>query len=381
VQHAGRPLCPARARWNVLGLNRLLHMILCSDWRWLGMPGRRLSLFERQVIERGWEAGMTAAAVARVLGRSCSTVSREIARNGKHRFHTRRPWRPGSGEVRGRPRRYRAARAQRHANRRARRPKACKLTGDLAVVVGELLMQDWSPEQIAAQLPILYPDDDGMRVSHETIYASLFVQTRGELRRELSEHLRSKRMSRRPRTGVKRRGLLGIVPISARPAEASDRAVPGHWEGDLILGGVGKGAVITLVERRSRFVLLAPLPDQHTAIDLKAELTPMIANLPAVLRSTLTWDRGSEMAAHAEIAIQAGIDIYFCDPHSPWQRGSNENTNGLLRQYWPKGADLRHLTHTDTQHVADLLNTRPRQTLAWKTPTQVLNQALSATTD
>jgi IS30 family transposase len=248
-------------------------------------------------------------------------------------------------------------------------------------VVGELLAQDWSPQQIAALLPVLYPGDDGMRVSHETIYQSLFVQTRGELRRELTEHLRSKRMSRRPRTGVKRRGLLGIIPISERPAEAADRAVPGHWEGDLLLGGTGKGAVITLVERRSRFVLLAPLPARHTALDLKAELTPLIASLPAALRATLTWDRGSEMAEHAAIAIETGINIYFADPHSPWQRGSNENTNGLLRQYWPKGADLRSLTHTETDRVANLLNTRPRQTLGWKTPAQALNEALRATAD
>jgi len=179
---------------------------------------------------------------------------------------------------------------------------------------------------------------------------------------------------------VKRRGLLGwIVPISERPAEAEDRAVPGHWEGDLILGAVGKGAVITLVERHSRFLLLASLPARHTALDLKAELTPIIATLPAALRRSLTWDRGSEMAEHANIAVDADIRIFFADPHSPWQRGSNENTNGLLRQYWPKGSDLRQLTHADTQHVADLLNTRPRQTLGWQNPAQALNEALRAT--
>jgi IS30 family transposase len=254
------------------------------------------------------------------------------------------------------------------------------VSGRLALVVGALLAQDWSPQQIAAVLPLLYPGDDGMRVSHETIYQSLFVQTRGELRRELTEHLRSKRMHRKPRTGVKRRGLLGIVPISQRPADATDRAVPGHWEGDLLLGGTGKGAVITLVERRSRFVLLAPLPARHTALDLQAELTPLIAALPQALRRSLTWDRGSEMAEHAQIAIEAGINIFFADPHSPWQRGSNENTNGLLRQYWPKGADLRQLTAHDTERVTQLLNTRPRQTLGWKTPAQALNEALCATT-
>jgi IS30 family transposase len=346
------------------------------------MPGRRLDRREREIIERGREAGLTVTAIGGLLGRSSSTISREIARNGKHRFHSRPPWRAGSGGLRGRPRKYRAERAQRHANRRARRPKAVKLTDRLAVEVSRLLEQDWSPQQIAAMLPILYPGDDGMRVSHETIYASLFVQTRGQLRRELTEHLRSRRTRRKPRTGVVRRsaGLSGAIPISARPAEAGDRAVPGHWEGDLILGAVGKGAVITLVERRTRFVLLAPLPNQHTALDLKAALTPMIATLPDALRRTLTWDRGSEMAAHADIAIQANIGIYFADPHSPWQRGTNENTNGLLRQYWPKGADLRSLTQADCDHVADRLNTRPRQTLNWQTPAQALDTALCATT-
>jgi transposase, IS30 family len=341
------------------------------------MPGRRLDAGERLVIERARGQGLTVTQIGALLARSPSTISREIARNGVYRRDAPPPGRRPDG---GRPRVYRARRAQQHANRRARRPKACKLTGRLALVVGVLLRQDWSPQQIAAVLPLLYPGDDGMRVSHETIYQSLFVQTRGELRRELTEHLRSKRMNRKPRTGVRRRGLLGVVPISERPAEAADRAVPGHWEGDLLLGGTGKGAVITLVERRSRFLLLAPLPARHTALDLKAELSPLIASLPQALRASLTWDRGSEMAEHAAIAVEAGIDIYFADPHSPWQRGSNENTNGLLRQYWPKGADLRSLTHADTERVANLLNTRPRQTLGWKTPGQALNEALCATT-
>jgi len=169
------------------------------------------------------------------------------------------------------------------------------------------------------------------------------------------------------------------VSIRERPAEAGDRAVPGHWEGDLLLGGVGKGAVITLVERSTRFVLLAPLPDTHTSIDLRQTLTPMIASLPEQLRRTLAWDQGSEMAGHAQIAIDAGIEIYFCDPHSPWQRGSNENTNGLLRQYWPKGHDMRHLTQADCDEVALSLNTRPRQTLGWQTPQQALDKVLRAT--
>ena len=344
------------------------------------MPGRRLDARERQVIERSLAAGLTVGQIGKVLGRHRTTIRREIERNGVVRFGSPPPRRARGGGVWGRPRRYRADRADRHAVQRARRPKPFKLTGALALAVGELLLRDWSPQQIAASLPVLFPDDDGMRVSHETIYQSLFVQARGELRRELTEHLRSKRMSRKPRTGVVRRGLIGIVPISQRPAEVSDRAVPGHWEGDLLLGGVGKGAVITLVERKTRFVLLAPLPDRHTGLDLKAALTPLIGSLPQALRGSLTWDRGSEMSEHVRIAVDAGIDIYFADPHAPWQRGSNENTNGLLRQYWPKGADLRHLTQAGTDEVAHRLNTRPRQTLGWKTPAQALNEALSATT-
>jgi IS30 family transposase len=264
--------------------------------------------------------------------------------------------------------------------RRARRPKPFKLTGPLAGVVCGLLELDWSPQQIAAMLPGMFPDDDGMRVSHETIYRSLFVQTRGQLRQDLVAHLRSGRTARKPqgRTAVRGR-LVGMVPLSARPAEAADRAVPGHWEGDLLHGAPGRGAVITLVERTSRFVLLAPLPQRHRGVDLRQVLTPLIATLPDQLRRSLAWDQGKEMAAHAQIAIDADIAIYFCDPHSPWQRGSNENTNGLLRQYWPKGADLRDLTQADCDTIADRLNTRPRETLGWKTPAQALDEALRAT--
>ena len=200
------------------------------------------------------------------------------------------------------------------------------------------------------------------------------------LRRELTAHLRSGRSTRKPQGRIEKRGrLIGMTPISQRPAEARDRAVPGHWEGDLLLGGTSKGAVITLVERTTRFVLLAPLPDTHKAIDLQAVLTPLIASLPDQIRRTLTWDQGKEMAQHATIAIDAGIEIYFADPHSPWQRGSNENTNGLLRQYWPKGSDMRHLTQADCDQVALSLNTRPRQTLGWKTPQEALSRVLGAT--
>ena len=214
-------------------------------------------------------------------------------------------------------------------------------------------------------------------MSHETIYQSLFVQTKSELKRELAAHLRTRRQRRKTQTGGAKRVTLGItedIGISQRPAEAEGRAVPGHWEGDLLMGGTGKGAVITLVERSSRFVLLAPLPGRRTAEIARMKLSEMIATLPLELRKSITWDRGSEMAQHAQFKIETGIPIYFCDPQSPWQRGSNENTNGLLRQYWPKGADLRDLTSTECDAVALRLNTRPRKTLEWKTPGQVLNK-------
>jgi IS30 family transposase len=345
------------------------------------MPGARLTLLEREVLERGLGQGLSVPQLAALVGKHRTTVARELARGAGTRADRsflgavrRRRDRPGPTA------RYVAVVAHKRAGRLARRPKPFRLTGTLGVVVAGLLEADWSPQQITRMLPVLFPGDDGMRVSHETIYRSLFVQTRGELRRELTAHLRSQRRSRKPqgRTAVRGR-IVGMVPISARPAEAADRAVPGHWEGDLLLGGTSKGAVITLVERSTRFVLLAPLPDTHTALDLRDALTPMIASLPDQIRKTLAWDQGKEMAAHAEIAIDAGIEIFFCDPHSPWQRGSNENTNGLLRQYWPKGADMRHLTQADCDAVALKLNTRPRQTLGWKTPQQALNEVLSAT--
>lgn len=340
------------------------------------MPGSRLDARERGVIERGLRAGLTQAAVAAALGRSAATISREVRRGGGPRSSRR-----GLGPVWGRPRVYRAGRAQAAATRRARRPKPVKLTGMLAMVVDGLLRADWSPQQIAEMLPKLFPDDQAMRVSHETIYQSLFIQTRGELRRELTVHLRSGRTSRKAQGSGQARGKIrGMVTISERPAEAEDRAVPGHWEGDLILGGVGKGAVITLVERRSRFVLLAPLNTSHTAPETREQLTRMMQRLPVELRKTLTWDQGKEMAEHAQFSLDTDIAVYFCNPHSPWQRGSNENTNGLLRQYWPKGSDLRQLTQAECNEVALRLNTRPRQTLNWQTPHQALNTALLATT-
>jgi IS30 family transposase len=267
------------------------------------------------------------------------------------------------------------------ATERARRPKPAKVVGRLAAVVTALLEADWSPQQIAALLPRMYPDDQAMQVSHETIYRSLFVQTRGQLRRDLTVHLRTGRTDRKRQGKRDGRGrIVGMIPISARPAEADDRAVPGHWEGDLLMGGVGKGAVITLVERTSRFVMLAPLPIGPKVIETRQLLTQMITRLPDQLRRSLAWDQGSEMRQHARFTLDTGLPVYFCDPHSPWQRGSNENTNGLLRQYWPKGADLRHLTIDECDTIAQRLNTRPRQTLEWKTPAQALDEALLATT-
>jgi len=344
------------------------------------MAGARLSEHDRGVIERGPREGLTVAQIAAVIGRHRTTVVREINRGcGTRASRVSRSTVLGRRGP-GRPTSYLASVAHARARLRARRPKPFRLTGSLALVVTGLLQANWSPQQIAVMLPDLFPHDEAMRVSHETIYQSLFVQSRGELRRQLTTHLRTQRTTRKPQGRTTTRGkLVGTIPISARPAEVADRAVPGHWEGDLLLGGIGKGAVITLVERSTRFVLLAPLPTTHTALDLREVLTPMIASLPDQIRKTLTWDQGKEMAQHAQIAIAAGIDIYFCDPHSPWQRGSNENTNGLLRQYWPKGADMRHLSQADCDDVALSLNTRPRQTLGWKTPREALNRVLGAT--
>ena len=324
------------------------------------MPGCRLSLAERQWIWWGVAAGLSGRQVAAALGRSPSTVCRELRRCGREA--------------------YRPVDAHEQAARLARRPQRYRLCGALAVVVGGWLELGWSPEQIAARLPRAFPADDRMRVSHETIYKSLFVQGRGELRRQLTQLLRTHRAGRRPQGTPQRRGkLIGMVPISARPAEAADRAVPGHWEGDLLLGGRGKGAVVVLVERSTRFVLLAPLPGVHGAEQTRERLTQLIGRLPDRLRKSLTWDQGKEMAEHAKFTVETGVRVYFCDPHSPWQRGSNEQTNGLLRQYWPKGCEMRQLTQADCDRVADQLNCSPRNTLGWDTPAEALNKYLVAT--
>jgi IS30 family transposase len=348
------------------------------------MPGVRLTEHDRTVIERAYRVGLPQRTIAQLVGKHPSTISRELRRcrprmNGST---SPRSW-INRGNGLGYRGRYSARVAHLHAVRQAYRVKPCKLDyGPLRNKVWELLRQDWSPEQIAAMLPQLYPDDQRMRVSHETIYRALFVQTKGELKRELTQHLRTSRTTRRPHDGGARRNTLGItedITIRARPAEVEDRAVPGHWEGDLLMGGQGLGAVITLVERSSRFVLLAPLPRLHTADEAHASLKELVATLPTNLKRSITWDRGSEMARHATFKIETGIQIYFCDPHSPWQRGTNENTNGLLRQYLPKGTDMRQLTPERCDEIATRLNTRPRKTLDWQTPAQAFQQSLVAT--
>ena len=348
------------------------------------MPGARLTVEQRRTIERSYRIGLNLDQIASIIGKHKSTVSRELKRNSS--FGARSPQRrTARGDGQGYRRGYDAERADRLAQFRARRPKPRRLDhAPLRAAVWKLLRADWSPEQIAESLPAMFPTQVRMRVSHETIYQSLFVQTKGELKRELTSHLRSRRQRRKAQTGGAKRVTLGItdaIRIQARPAEAEDRAVPGHWEGDLLLGGTGKGAVVTLVERSSRYVLLAPLPGRHTAEIARMSLAEMIATLPLSLRKSITWDRGSEMAQHAQFKLDTDLQIYFCDPQSPWQRGTNENTNGLLRQYWPKGSDLRQLTQTECDDVALRLNTRPRKTLDWQTPGQVLNSGLVATAD
>jgi IS30 family transposase len=282
--------------------------------------------------------------------------------------------------ISGGRRRYRACRADVDALARARRPKPSKLATceRLRAVVEARLEQRWSPQQIAGWLPLAFPDDPEMRVSHETIYLSLFVQARGALRKELTRYLRSGHATRRTLGHSIANGqgqLRGTLHISQRPAEANDRAVPGHWEGDLLFGK-GMSAIATLVERKTRFVMLVALPNGHTADVVADALAAKIVELPEQLRRTLTWDQGKEMAQHARLSIETGVPIYFCDPRSPWQRGSNENTNGLLRQYYPKRSDLKAHSQPDLDAVAAELNDRPRQTLQWRSPSAALDEAL-----
>jgi IS30 family transposase len=324
---------------------------------------RRLSLQERITIRVELETGASLSAIARGLGRAASTVCREVAANG------------GRG-------RYEPLGAHRHAEQQARRPKATKLAanpGLCARVIADLEAW-WSPEQIAKRLRDEFGDDARMRISHETIYKSLYVQGRGELRRELARCLRTGRAQRRARGRNAPSGRIpDMVMISERPAEANDRAVPGHWEGDLIIGKDGRSAIGTLVERSTRYVMLLHLPTGRSAEAVRDAMTATIQTLPASLRRTLTWDQGVEMAQHRTFSVDTGVQVYFCDPHSPWQRGSNENTNGLLRQYFPKGTDLSVHDAAALQAAADSLNGRPRETLAWKKPCEKLAELLATT--
>ena len=378
------------------------------------LSGRYLSFAEREELAILKAGGCGVCEIARRMGRSPSTISRELRRNAATR----------SGGLE-----YRATTAQWHADRRARRPKPAKLAVNLELrryvqdrLSGVVERPDgftvdgpdvqwigrrrgrrkdrrwaraWSPEQISNRLRIDFPDDDSMRVCHEAIYQSLYVQGRGALRRELTACLRTGRALRVPRARVRGRGkgfVTDEIMISQRPAEAADRAVPGHWEGDLILG-LGSSAIGTLVERSSRFTMLLHLPPMagrdgprvkngpamtgHGAEAVRDAIADAITTLPEQLRRSLTWDQGAEMAQHAKLRIDTGLQIYFCDPQSPWQRGTNENTNGLLRQYFPKGTDLARHGADDLAAVAAALNTRPRKTLGWRTPAEALNEYLA----
>jgi IS30 family transposase len=379
------------------------------------LSGRYLSFAEREEIAILRAGGCGVREIARQLGRSPSTISRELRRNAA---------------TRGGRLEYRASTAQWHADRRARRPKPAKLAVDVELrgyvqdrlsgavqrpdgiaVAGPTVSwggrrhgrrqdrrwaKSWSPEQISNRLRLDFPDDESMRISHEAIYQSLYVQGRGALRRELTACLRTGRALRVPRARTRpgKNFVSDQVLISERPAEAEDRAVPGHWEGDLILG-LASSAIGTLVERTTRFTMLLHLPPVpgrdgprvkngpaltgHGAEAVRDAIAERITTLPEQLRRSLTWDQGAEMAQHAQLRIQTGLPVYFCDPQSPWQRGTNENTNGLLRQYFPRGTDLARHSAEDLDAVAATLNSRPRKTLGWRTPAEALNERLTAT--
>ena len=323
-----------------------------------------LTLAEREEISRGIASGGSIREIAKGLQRAVSTVSREVARHG------------------GRPL-YRASDADQQAWNSALRPKRCLLALHVKlqdVVAGKLIL-DWSPEQVSGWLKSEYPEDEGMRVSHETIYRSLFIQARGVLKKELIQHLRFKRRIRRSRhardSGHHKGQIVDAISIRERPAEIEDRAIPGHWEGDLI-GGTRNSHIATLVERQSRFVMLIKVPSKDTAT-VVAALTQHVGRLPAALRRSLTWDRGLEMAQHKSFTVDTEVKVYFCDPQSPWQRGSNENTNGLLRQYFPKRTDLSVHSQEELDAVALRLNQRPRKTLGFQTPADKLQASVALT--
>jgi IS30 family transposase len=325
---------------------------------------RTLTLAEREEISRGIASGSSIREVARNLQRAASTVSREVARHG------------------GRPR-YRASKADHQAWNSALRPRPCLLAlhKQLRTIVARKLILNWSPEQISGWLKRRYPTNESMRVSHETIYRSLFIQARGVLKKELVQHLRSERLMRRSvhaRAGGKSHGqIVDAISIRERPAEVEDRAIPGHWEGDL-LAGTGNSHIATLVERRSRFTILVKVPSKDTAT-VVAALSRQVRKLPASLRRSLTWDRGLEMAKHKNFTVDTKVQVYFCDPQSPWQRGTNENTNGLLRQYFPKKINLSGYSQADLDKVALQLNQRPRKTLGFETPAGKLQASVAST--
>jgi IS30 family transposase len=311
-----------------------------------------LKMVEREEISRGLSSGESFRSIARRLGRAPSTVSREVARHG--------------GGTR-----YRANHADYEASVSALRPKPCRLAlnGRLRQVVASKLALEWSPEQVSGWLKVQYPDDQSMQISHETIYKSLFVQARGVLKKELIKHLRSGRRfryARRSASGELRGKIRETISIRERPAEAEDRAIPGHWEGDLLFG-TKSSQIITLVERHSRYTSLIKVAN-HKTENVVAALTRHVRKLPKSLRRSLTWDHGKEMSKHASFSVATDVKVYFCDPSSPWQRGTNENTNGLLRQYFPKRTDLSGFTQSQLDTVALRLNQRPRKTLGFKTP-------------
>jgi IS30 family transposase len=325
---------------------------------------RALSLAEREEISRGVVAGCSLRSIADLLGRAPSSISREVKRNGGRQS-------------------YRASKADQAAWDRAHRPKRCKLVGNpaLASIVADKLQLEWSPRQIAGWLKRTYPDDESYQVSHETIYRTLFIQARGALKKELLQHLRRTRRMRRSRHHTQKTEdhgrITNTVSISERPAEVEDRAVPGHWEGDLLFGS-NNSQIATLVERQSRYVLLAKVKSKDSETVINA-LIKQAHKLPRELYKSLTWDRGPEMADHQRFTLDTDIKVYFCDPQSPWQRGSNENTNGLLRQYFPKGMDLSNIHQNRLNAVARRLNERPRETLNFETPAERFNQCVAST--
>ena len=347
-----------------------------------------MALWERVEIHVGVGRNESLRSIGRRLGRPASTIKRELDANVENRYDGRKSGYRRKQAFGARQSglsstvHYDALAAERSAAKRARRPKLRKLAIDdtLREQVQTRLQQRHSPRQIAERLRSDFPDDPEMWVSHEAIYQAIYVQGRGSLRRELHQCLRTKRAVRRSQhqPGTRRGRIPGMVNISERPPEVADRAVPGHWEGDLILGSTKSASAIgTLVERSTRFVMLLHLPDNHGALAVQEAIVEKMTELPEHLRRSLTWDQGSEMANHLAIAAAADLDIYFCDPHSPWQRGTNENTNGLLRQYFPKGTDLSLHGPGILDNVAAELNGRPRETLHWKTPAEALDELLS----